>query len=64
MKLNYSQQIKIKSSLWEDLDRNMNIFIQNILVFTAVVLAVAFLVRKFFFKKNKKSCGDDDCGCH
>lgn len=44
----------------------MNIFIQNILVFTAVLLAVAFLVRKFFLKnpKNKKSCGEDDCDCH
>jgi hypothetical protein len=44
----------------------MNIFIQNILVFTAVGLAVAFLIRKFFLKKSnsKKSCGDEDCGCH
>ncbi|MBT8393571.1 MAG: FeoB-associated Cys-rich membrane protein [Bacteroidia bacterium] len=44
----------------------MNHFIQNILVFTAVVLAVAFLVNKFFFKKSKrkKECGEDDCGCN
>ncbi|MBU2949818.1 FeoB-associated Cys-rich membrane protein [Tamlana agarivorans] len=45
----------------------MNTIIQNILVFTAVVFAIAFLVRKFIWKKkkSKKSCGGDDgCGCH
>ncbi len=44
----------------------MNLFIQNILVFTAIVLAVAFLIRKFFLKKskNKTDCGDNDCDCH
>ncbi|MGM5469250.1 FeoB-associated Cys-rich membrane protein [Flavobacteriaceae bacterium LMO-SS05] len=45
----------------------MNIIIQNILVFSALALALAFLVRKFFLKssKSKKNCGgDDDCGCH
>ncbi len=49
----------------------MNIFIQNILVFIAIVLAVAFLVRKFFFKKSNsknpgsiQDCGEDDCSCH
>jgi len=44
----------------------MNTIIQNILVFTAVILAVVFLVKKFFFKtpKTKKACGTDDCGCH
>jgi hypothetical protein len=41
--------------------------LQNILVFSALGFAVAFLVRKFFFKKAKtdKGCGTgDDCGCH
>jgi len=43
----------------------MNTIIQNILAITAVVLAVGFLVKKFFFKKkSKESCGTDDCGCH
>ena len=40
---------------------------QNILVFTAVIIAVVFLVKTFFFKKSKskKACGTgDDCGCH
>nr|WP_246454561.1 FeoB-associated Cys-rich membrane protein [Hyunsoonleella aquatilis] len=43
----------------------MNDLIQNILVFTAVLLAVSFLVKKFFFKKPKaeKACGNDDCVC-
>ena len=45
----------------------MNTILQNILVFTALVLAVSFLVKKFFFKKVKadKGCGTGgDCGCH
>ena len=45
----------------------MNTIIQNILVFTAIGLALIFLVKKFFWKKasTKKSCGSDDgCGCH
>lgn len=45
----------------------MNTFIQNILVFTALAIAVVFLVRKFLWKskKSKKSCGgNDNCGCH
>jgi hypothetical protein len=45
----------------------MNTILQNILVFTALGLAVVFLVRKFFLKKAKtdKGCGSgDDCGCH
>jgi len=45
----------------------MNGLIQNILVFSALALAVVFLVKKFFFKssKAKKNCGsDDNCGCH
>jgi len=45
----------------------MNALIQNILIFSALVLALAFLVKKFFLKssKTKKNCGsDDNCGCH
>jgi len=45
----------------------MNTIIQNILVFTAVALAIGFIVKKYFYKssnKSKKSCGTDDCGCH
>ncbi len=46
----------------------MNIIIQNILVFTALALAVGFIVKKFILKpkkKSSKSCGGDDgCGCH
>ncbi|MCF1421029.1 FeoB-associated Cys-rich membrane protein [Mangrovimonas sp. AS18] len=44
-----------------------NDIIQTILVFSAVILAAGFLVRKFFFPNSKKaanSCGKDDCGCH
>lgn len=45
----------------------MNTIIQNILVFTAITLAIFFLAKKYFWKKppSKKSCGKDDgCGCH
>ena len=45
----------------------MNNMIQNILVTLALVLAVAFLVKKFVPKKadSSKSCGHgDNCGCH
>lgn len=43
----------------------MNFIIQNSLVFIAILLAIIYLAKKFFFKnKSKKSCGTDDCGCH
>lgn len=41
--------------------------IQEIIAFTALAIAIAFLIRKFFFKKKKsdKNCGSDgDCGCN
>jgi hypothetical protein len=39
--------------------------IQEILAFSALGIALAFLIKKFFWKKKfKKNCGDDDCGCH
>ena len=42
----------------------MNTIIQNIFVFTAVLAAVGFLIKKFFWKKKaQKACGTDDCGC-
>ncbi|WP_405574855.1 FeoB-associated Cys-rich membrane protein [Winogradskyella sp. Asnod2-B02-A] len=46
----------------------MNTIIQNILVFSAVGLALLFLVSKYIWspkKKSTKACGGDDgCGCH
>nr|WP_225899116.1 FeoB-associated Cys-rich membrane protein [Flavobacterium erciyesense] len=40
--------------------------IQEILAFTTLIVAVAFLIKKFFFKKksNDKNCGNSDCGCN
>jgi hypothetical protein len=39
--------------------------IQEIIAFVALGIAIAFLIRKFFFKKKSdKNCGGDDCGCH
>ncbi|MDP5158542.1 MAG: FeoB-associated Cys-rich membrane protein [Flaviramulus sp.] len=45
----------------------MNTIIQNILVFSALGIAILFLVKKYLFKKpvSKKACGGNDgCGCH
>jgi len=46
----------------------MNTIIQNILVFSALTLALVFLVKKFILspkKKSTKGCGtNNDCGCH
>ena len=46
----------------------MNTIFQNILVFSALVIALVFLVKKFIWspkKKSTKGCGTDDgCGCH
>ncbi|MDO6595985.1 FeoB-associated Cys-rich membrane protein [Oceanihabitans sp. 2_MG-2023] len=43
----------------------MNTIIQNILAFSSVLLALAFIIKKFFYKKKaKKACGTDDCSCH
>jgi hypothetical protein len=40
--------------------------IQEIIAFFALGTALAFLVKKFFFKKKNsgKDCGKDDCACH
>lgn len=39
--------------------------IQSVLAYIVLVIAISFLVKKFFFKKKKngKDCGDD-CNCH
>jgi large-conductance mechanosensitive channel len=38
--------------------------LQEIIAFVILALALFFLIKKFFFKKNKaKGCGDNDCGC-
>ncbi|WP_142784372.1 FeoB-associated Cys-rich membrane protein [Changchengzhania lutea] len=46
----------------------MNPLLQNILAFSALIVAVGFLVAKFIWKPKKKSSkacgGDDGCGCH
>ena len=47
-------------------------FIQNILVYCILAVAVGYLVKKFLLPKslfasdkgNTKGCGEDDCGCH
>ncbi len=39
---------------------------QEIVAFIALGIAIAFLLRKLFFKKKKtnKNCDANDCGCH
>jgi len=38
---------------------------QQIAVYIIVLIALAFLVNKFFIPKKKKKNGcDTDCGCH
>jgi flagellar biogenesis protein FliO len=38
--------------------------VQDILVALTFIAAIAFLIKKFFFKKKtKKACGQTDCGC-
>jgi len=47
-------------------------YVQPILMYIIVALAVAYLVKKFFLPKRlfaskkakQKSCGDHNCGCH
>jgi hypothetical protein len=38
---------------------------QEIIAFITLGIALAFLFKKFFFKKKKsdKDCGGGDCGC-
>nr|WP_315151659.1 FeoB-associated Cys-rich membrane protein [uncultured Flavobacterium sp.] len=39
--------------------------IQEIIAFAVLAIALAFLIRKFFFKKKSdKNCGNGDCGCN
>ncbi|WP_296143619.1 FeoB-associated Cys-rich membrane protein [uncultured Flavobacterium sp.] len=39
--------------------------LQTVIMYVLVAGAFAFLVKKFFFKKKKKSgdCGNGDCRC-
>lgn len=39
---------------------------QEIIAFTILGIAIAYLIKKYFFKKKKsgKNCGDGDCGCN
>ncbi len=39
---------------------------QEILAYTTVILAILFLVNKFFIPKKKKdkNCGGGNCGCN
>jgi len=38
---------------------------QEILVVITFIIAVGFIIKKFFWKdKTAKACGKDDCGCH
>jgi len=38
--------------------------VQEIIVYIILGFAIAFLVRKFLWKKkSNKNCGNDDCGC-
>lgn len=37
---------------------------QEIVIYLALVVAVFFLGRKFFLKKKKNDCGNDNCGCN
>ncbi|KFC61214.1 hypothetical protein FEM08_00530 [Flavobacterium gilvum] len=39
--------------------------IQEIIAFSILGIALAFLIRKYFFKKKSdKNCGNGDCGCN
>ncbi len=46
--------------------------LQQILVYIVVILATAYLLKKFLLpktlfaskKKSVKACGENDCGCH
>jgi hypothetical protein len=39
--------------------------IQEILAFGILILAIAFLIRKYFWKKKSDAnCGNGDCGCN
>jgi hypothetical protein len=38
--------------------------LQNILAFLLLGASLFYLGKKFFFKKKKKNCGENDCGCH
>lgn len=37
--------------------------LQTVLVYAALIVALVFLAKKFFFKKRNGSGCDSDCGC-
>jgi len=45
---------------------------QEILVYIILLIAIGFIVKKFFLprslfsskKESSKICGEEDCGCH
>ncbi|WP_139059005.1 FeoB-associated Cys-rich membrane protein [Polaribacter vadi] len=37
---------------------------QEVIVYIILFLAIAFLVKKYFFPTKKKSKCGTDCGCH
>lgn len=47
-------------------------FLQSLLVYLTLAVAVGYLVKKFFLpkklfaskKSTSKNCGEGDCGCH
>ncbi len=47
-------------------------FLQNIMVYIVLAVAVGYLAKKFLLPKSlfasgkgdTKACGKDDCGCH
>lgn len=44
----------------------MNPIFQNIAIAAIGIIAIAYLVRKYFWspkKKSSNSCGNDSCGC-
>jgi len=37
---------------------------QEIIVYIALIVAIGFFIKKWFFKKKKSKCGSDvNCGC-
>ncbi|WP_411029609.1 hypothetical protein [Spongiimicrobium sp. 3-5] len=47
-------------------------YVQPILTYIVLAVAIGFIAKKFFLpkslfaskKKSAKACGQDDCGCH
>jgi len=41
----------------------MNMIIENIGILTIFAIAVIYLIRKYFWNNNDKSCGGKNCDC-